>query len=500
MTLTRTHAPAPRQEALRGWGRTHCSHSLVARPHDIHELTDVLGSPRYVPPLLPRASGCSYGDAATCAGGTVLDLSPCRRVVDFDPLTGQVVAEAGLTLGELARLVGPYGWSVPVLPGTPHVSLGGAVAADVHGKNHVGAGSFGRHVLRLGVAGPDGSVRALLPQVDGDEFWATVGGMGLTGAILLVGLQLRSAGPGPAVTTRCRAKNLAHALDLLDTISQQQVGDPRLHVVAWLDAAAPRTFRGRGLVQVTRTPDGDPHSARACSPHAGSPAGSPPAGSPLPSHVPPSGLPLPDGGTPSSAPSSRPRWFREVPSLPGPGLMTRHVISTLNRVRWLVPVDRRPHLQDADAALNPLRRAAPWPALFGRRGLVQYQFVVPAGRVDTIVDALSLLAEHRLPPALATLKRLGPEGPAPLSFPLDGWALALDFPAGWNGLEPALAELDDRVADAGGRVYLAKDSRLSAALVRRMYPRLGEWQQVRDRMDPAGLFASDLSRRLHLTS
>ncbi|MEO6791626.1 MAG: D-arabinono-1,4-lactone oxidase, partial [Ornithinibacter sp.] len=149
-------------------------------------------------------------------------------------------------------------------------------------------------------------------------------------------------------------------------------------------------------------------------------------------------------------------------------------------------------------ALQPLRRGERWPALFGRQGLVQYQFVVPTASVEVIGVALDLLAEHRTPPALAVLKRLGPADPGPLTFAMEGWTLAVDLPARWPGLELALGDLDEVVAAAGGRVYLAKDSRLPAESLALMYPRLGEWQQARAVMDPRGVFGSDLSRRLRL--
>ncbi len=448
---------------LTGWGRTHLALCRVVRPDDPAAVTLELAGAEG--PLIPRGSGCAYGDAATRARGTVVDVSTLRRLVALDGDRGVVVVEAGMTLGELLHTVAPRGWVPPVLPGTPHVSVGGAVAADIHGKNHVGVGSIGRHVRWLVVADANGEPHRLTPERDPQAFWGTVGGMGLTGVITTVALQLLPAGPGPATLRRRRAGDLGEVLGQLACVAEQQRTDPLLHSVAWLDGSARGSARGRGLVQTTHLP--------------------------APWRRP--GDPGPSDPTPAAA------RRRAARSLPGPGVVTRGSIAAMNRARWLAPVADGPRTASIAAALQPLRRADDWPSLFGRQGLVQYQFVVPTTSVDSIAAALDLLAAHRVPPALAVLKRLGPADPAPLTFALDGWTLALDLPARWPGLEPALTELDELVLEAGGRVYLAKDSRLRASTVARMYPRLAEWQRTRDVMDPRRVLGSDLSRRVHLT-
>ncbi len=453
---------------LTGWGRTHVALCRVVRPDDPAAVTLELAGAQG--PLIPRGSGSAYGDAATRARGTVVDVSALRRLVALDGDRGVAVVEAGMTLGELLHTVAPRGWVPPVLPGTPHVSVGGAVAADIHGKNHVGAGSIGRHVRWLVVADASGEPHRLTPGHDPGAFWATVGGMGLTGVITTVALQLLPAGPGPATLRRHRAGDLDEVLGRLASVAERQCTDPLLHSVAWLDGSARGSARGRGLVQTTRLPE--PWRRRVD--------------------------PAPADPGPSGPPRTAPRR-RAAPSLPGPGVVTRGSIAAMNRARWLAPVADGPRTASIASALQPLRRADDWPSLFGCHGLVQYQFVVPTASVDAIGAALALVAGHRVPPALAVLKRLGPADPAPLTFALDGWTLALDLPARWPGLEPALTELDELVVEAGGRVYLAKDSRLRASTVARMYPRLAEWQGTRDLMDPRRVLGSDLSRRVHLT-
>lgn len=466
-TLASGTSTASDVEVLRGWGRTHRSRCRVVQPTDVQELMAVVADS--TGQLLPRGSGCSYGDASTHRRGTVIDVRALRRLIALDSDRGIAVVEAGMTLGELVRIVTPRGWIPPVLPGTPYVSIGGAVAADIHGKNHVGAGSFGRHVRWLVLVDADGRSRMLTPERDHDHFWATVGGMGLTGIVTTVALQLIPCGSGSATTRRHRAPDLHAVLDRLEATAVQQRDDPLLHVVAWLDCSAPRRVRGRGLVQTTRVP------VRHASQGVGDHRSVETAHDEL-------------GNTPHRG------------SLPGPGLISRAGILAANRARWCAPVPGHDQRSSISSALQPLRRAELWPALFGREGLVQYQFVVPASSVHVIGAALDLLSEHHTPPALSVLKRLGRCDPAPLSFATDGWTLALDLPARWPGLEVALGELDAMVAQAHGRVYLAKDSRMSADTLTLMYPRLGEWQQTRSQMDPRSAFASDLSRRLHLST
>lgn len=453
----------PQREMLRGWGRTHTASCQVLRPTELGALSTTVADARGV--ILPRGAGCAYGDAATRRSGTVIDVSGLNRLVSLDDDRGIVVVEAGMTLGELVRILAPRGWTPPVLPGTPHVSVGGAVAADIHGKNHVGVGSFGRHVRWLVVVDDDGESRMLTPGRDHDLFWATVGGMGLTGIITTVALQLLPTGPGAASTMRQRAGDLGAVLDQLESIAMDQRSDPLLHSVAWLEGTAPRGVRGRGLVQTTRVP------GRQVGPGT-------------------------VGTRPVAGALRRPA--RAGHSLPGVGVVGRASIVLANRARWAVPTPRLPRTSSIPSALQPLRRGELWPALFGRQGLVQYQFVVPTTSAEVIGVALDVLAEHRTPPALSVLKRLGPADPGPLTFAMEGWTLALDLPARWPGLELALGDLDEVVAAAGGRVYLAKDSRLPAESLALMYPRLGEWQQARAVLDPRGAFGSDLSRRLRL--
>lgn len=463
MTLT-TAASAPIEMcALTGWGRAHQSTGRLVSAPGGEDLQSLL-SKATDGPLITRGCGSSYGDAATCDGGTVLEMTSRRALLHFDPVAGLAVAEAGLTLGALLAQTQSHGWRPPVLPGTPHVTLGGAVAADIHGKNHTHAGSIGAHVDWLILVGGDLRLRYLAPDTHPEEFWATVGGLGLTGVIAMVALRLTPLGDGQAVTTRERGSSLRQVMDLLD----ESCGDDtaEAHAVAWLDASHASV---RGLVDTTALPPVADPTRHSRTDEASSSSG---AGSSLPG--------------------------RQRRSLPGPGVVDLPTIRLASLTRWLLP-SRQVRRHEVSDALMPLRHAEAWPRAFGAAGLVQYQFVVPTPAADAVADILGLLRRRRLTPALAVLKRLGSSDPAPLGFALAGWTLALDLPARWHGLQAALLDIDRQVIDAGGRVYLAKDVRLEASSLPAMYPGLSSWRRTRDAMDPDNRFGSDLSRRLHLT-
>ena len=331
------------------------------------------------------------------------------------------------------------------------------MACDVHGKNHHVDRGLGAHVERLSLATPDGAVRELRP--GDDVFAATVGGMGLTGAILEVTVRLL-----PVETSRMRV-DTERAGDLDDLMARLSAGDARhRYSVAWIDATAPGRRLGRGVI--TR---GD---------HAGL--------DDLP-------LRLRRRAT-TFAPAAR----LAVPSgVPG-GLLSGGTIGAFNELWYRrAPRERQGELQPLAAFFHPLDGVRDWNRLYGPRGFLQYQLVVPFERADVVRAALERLAAARAPSFLGVLKRLGP-GDGLLSFPMPGWTLALDVPAAREGLGAALDALDELVAEAGGRVYLAKDSRLRPDLVRAMYPELDRWREIRRGLDPDGRLRSDLDRRLAL--
>jgi decaprenylphospho-beta-D-ribofuranose 2-oxidase len=401
---------------------------------------------------ITRGMGRSYGDAAQLNSGLVLQTTGLDGF-DLDAGTGVVRAQAGVTLGRLLGALQPAGWVLPVVPGTQHVSVGGAIACDIHGKNHGAAGTFGAHVRALGLLTASGEVRELGP--DAELFAATVGGMGLTGAIMWADVQLRRL-PSPLLTVDTdRVDGLDETLAALDA-------DGGPHRVAWLDLLGPGLARG----VVTRA-EAAPAEAASARP----------------------------GGTTTVA-----GRLRIPPQWPG-GLLRPEVIGAYNAYRFRrTPRRARGELEAFGAHMFPLDALDAWPRLYGPQGFVQYQLVVPRGREMALEQVLVQLRRSAAPCYLAVLKDFGPANDFPLSFPLAGWTLAMDLPRGAPGLLALLDRFDEIVAEAGGRVYLAKDARLRPETLAAMYPRLGEWRAVRDAVDPDGRWRSDLAMRTGLVS
>ncbi len=449
-------APAGSRELLAGWGGTAPTAAAVVRAGSRGDVERALAEGGR---LVARGLGRSYGDAAQCGGGTVVEMTALDRVLAFDQESGRVTAEAGTSLDALMRVVLPAGWFVPVTPGTRQVTLGGALAADVHGKNHHRDGSWASFVPRCTLATPSGTVECG-PDRDPDVFWTTAGGMGLTGIVLDLDLDLL-----PVETASMRV-DTERAADLDDCMARMEEGDAGYrYSVAWIDCLA----RGRRLGRSVLTRgehallDDLPAARRASALEMG-----PGARLAVPA-VPPLSLVFTAGVA-----AFNEAWYRRAPR---------------RRVGAVEPLT---------TFFHPLDGVAGWNRLYGPRGFVQYQFVVPPAAGETVREVLERLSQARVASFLAVLKRFGPGDAGALSFPMPGWTLALDVPAGAGGLGALLDELDELVAGAGGRVYLAKDGRVRPELMTTMYPRLAEWRAVRDRLDPAGVLRSDLARRLHL--
>lgn len=465
---------------LSGWGRTAPSAARVVRPRDAAQVARALAAagPRGA---LPRGLGRAYGDAAQDAGGTVLDCTGLTGPVRFDAVSGEVTAPAGVPLGRIADALLPRGHVLPVVPGTGLATLGGAVAADVHGKNHHVDSSLGAHVRSLTLVTPDGAVRRLRPGggpgagpdsrgpggaasgesgtggVPGDDpelFWATVGGMGLTGVVTGATLATLPVDTAFARVDTDRTADLDATLDLLSRESGHR------YSVAWVDLPG----GGRSVVsRADHARGGDLPLAARREPLRGGGAG--PA---------------------ATVPFTAPR-----------GLFNRWTVGAFNRAYYhRAPRRRRGQIQPLAAFFHPLDGLRAWNRAYGPAGAVQYQCVVPLGEEDTLRAVAAELA--RVPTFLGVLKRMGQATPGPLSFPLPGWTLAVDVPADLPGLRALLDRLDQRVLEAGGRLYLAKDARARPEAVRAMYPGLPDWRRTCERVDPDGVMVSDLARRLAL--
>lgn len=404
--------------------------------------------------VIARGGGCAYGDAAQRGGGTVLKLRSTQGISYRDPVSNTVEVSAGDTIGNVCRgLLAHGGWFLPVVPGTAMATIGGAIAADVHGKNHMRAGSFGEHVVSIELIDGAGIRRTLSRSDDPDGFWATVGGMGLTGVI--VAARLRAVRIGS--TRLSETTSVANSIDnvMLQLRSLTAIHD---HVAAWIDLRS-RAF-GTGVVTASN------HLIDADHPNAA-----------------------------TLGQSSRLVCPRLPVSMLSPRRIAYANAAKRTASRWRTR-RRKDHVVSVESGLWPLDALREWPRLYGPSGFVQYQIAVPDGKEAALIQIAHDLG--RLPVYLATLKRLGGSSPAPLSFPIEGWTLAVDIPAKAPGLWAALDVADEAVAEVGGRVYLAKDVRLKARHVPAMYPRLDEWREIRDRLDPKGRMRSDLGCRLGL--
>lgn len=444
---------------LSGWGGTSPSAAELVEASDEESLQALLegAGPRGV---IARGLGRSYGDAAQNAGGTVVRALSMNRLLDLDLERGTVRAQAGLSLDRLMRLVVPLGWWPTVTPGTRQVTVGGAIASDVHGKNHHRDGTFGASVESLVLHTPAEGRMVVGPKDSPEIFWATTGGMGLTGLVSEATFRLT-----PIETSQMRVL-AERAPDLDAAMSRMAEADSKWrYSVAWVDCLARGRSLGRSVLEfgeharLDELPQKQQAAERALR------------------FDPPRGL-------------AAPPW---APS----GLLNRYSVGAFNEL-WYRKAPRRPteHLVKAPAFFHPLDAVANWNHIYGSAGFVQYQMVVPDEAGWAVRKAVEAFSDARCASFLAVLKRFGSSNPGPLSFPRTGWTLALDIPARAKGLAGMLDSLDEMVAEAGGRVYLAKDSRLRPELLEIMYPQLTRWREVRERLDPKRTLVSDLARRL----
>jgi decaprenylphospho-beta-D-ribofuranose 2-oxidase len=444
---------------LTGWGRTAPSVATLLRTRDPEEIVKAVADATERG-VIARGLGRSYGDNAQNGGGLVIDMTPLNTIHSVNADTHLADVDAGVNLDQLMKAALPFGLWVPVLPGTRQVTVGGAIACDIHGKNHHSAGSFGNHVRCMDLLTASGELRHLTADGEDSElFWATVGGNGLTGIILRATIAMT-----PTETAYFIADgDVTHSLD--ETIALHSDGSEANYTYssAWFDAINAPPKLGRAAVSRGRLATVEQ----------------------LPTKLQRNPLKF-----------DAPQLFTFPDIFPN-GLANKYTFMPIGELWYRKSGTYRGKIQNLTQFYHPLDMLGEWNRAFGTAGFSQYQFVVPTNAIEEFKGIIRDIQRSGHYSFLNVFKLFGPGNQAPLSFPIPGWNVCLDFPIR-PGLNEFLNGLDRRVLEFRGRLYTAKDSRTTAEVFHAMYPRIDEWIAVRRKVDPAGVFASDMARRLEL--
>ena len=460
------------EKSLHGWGRTAATTAHVLSTPDVDVIKtavaqvaeDNADKPAHLRRgVIARGMGRSYGDPAQNAGGLVIDMQPLNKIHSIDPESGIVDVDGGVTLDQLMKAALPYGLWVPVLPGTRQVTIGGAIGPDIHGKNHHSAGSFGNHVTSMELLVADGRVLHLTPEGEhSDLFWATVGGMGLTGIILRAQIKMTKTETAYFIADTDRTDNLD------ETVAFHSDGSEHNYTYssAWFDVISPEPKLGRSTI--SRGSLATLEQLEELAPKL--------AKDPLKVNAP---------------------QLTTVPDTFPNVTMNKLSLMAIGEAYYLMGSPARNQVKNLTQFYQPLDLIGEWNRGYGSNGFLQYQFVVPTDAVEPFKEIIRDMQRSGHYSALNVFKLFGPGNKAPLSYPMPGWNVCVDFPIK-PGLGAFLDDLDKRVMEFGGRLYLAKESRTSAENFHKMYPGLEGWLKTRNDIDPTGVFASDMSRRLEL--
>jgi decaprenylphospho-beta-D-ribofuranose 2-oxidase len=445
--------PLSKHGVLTGWGHYPSAESDIYRPEKLAELAAVVSSNSTS--LIPRGAGRAYGDAALNDGNRVLDMQRLDRMLAFDPESGLLRCEAGVTLAEIIEVFLRRGYFPTVVPGTQFVTVGGSVAADVHGKSHHRDSSLATHVTSIELMLASGEVKRCSREENPELFWATVGGMGLTGVILEVEMRLRPVESAWFDGEIVMAANLDEAIETFER-TERQYG----YSVAWIDSSATGAKLGRSVVNL-----GNVATREA--------------------------LPPPLRQQPLQVPARfQPSVPFNLPSL----TLSPFSIRTFNAAYYAIH-RAGPRLFDYQSFFFPLDSIHNSNRVYGPRGFVQYQCVWPPNESRAgLIETLEAIARWGGGSPVTVLKKFGAQE-GMLSFPMPGYTLALDFPV-TKGLLEFLDQLDAMVLKRGGRIYLAKDARMKPNAFREMYPNLPRWQEVKRAVDPENRLSSSLARRV----
>ena len=444
-------------QRINGWGRNKFADVTVFTPENLSLLKDFLKN-LDSNSIISRGLGRSYGDSAQLDKEKVVKLTNFKDI-KLNEEKRTVTVQAGASFDELLSFLVPKGFFLPVSPGTRFVTVGGAISSDVHGKNHHIDGSFGKNLKNIVLMDGNGNIHNLFPSDENPsnskKFWSTVGGMGLTGIIIEATFSLIP------ITSSFMNVDTKRFNDIDTLMNEMTESDKKYrYSVAWIDSLN-KKFRG----------------VLTCGEHIEK--------SKLPKDILQKSLDY----------NIKP--LANAPNLFPNGFLNKFTVKAFNEA-WFRknPKLSFDDLQNLGQFFYPLDGIKNWNRIYGSAGFIQYQFVVPDEASYLIVRTLETFRKISVPSFLTVLKRFGEANPAPLSFPIPGWTLAIDIPANIPNLDSELNKLDKEIVNAGGRIYLAKDSRQSSEVFKESYPRLSEWLKIQKELDPNQIFMSDSFKRL----
>ena len=430
---------------ISGWGGYPTQEALISKPSSNLALQSRL---QEQPTIIARGMGRSYGDSANAA--VVLETTNFDHFIEFDLKTGLLKVEAGITLRDILKVIVPKGWFLPVSPGTSYVTVGGAIASDVHGKNHHLAGTFGQHIISMTMALGNGEIVTASPSKNVDLFHATCGGMGLTGVIIAATIQLLPIKSAFIKQTTTKANCIEAVCEAFESKKEST------YSVAWIDCLATGKQLGRSVLMVGEHADIGSLDVNIKNPSIT-----------IPVHTP-------------------------------AVLLNSFTVRMFNNVYWLNSKNHKTLNVPLMSYFYPLDVIGGWNKLYGKPGFIQYQFVLPkVNGVKNMRKILSQIVQSKQGSFLAVLKEFGAKNQNLLSFPTEGYSLALDFKMSETSVS-FLHQLDDIIMEMGGRVYLTKDALMKEAFFKKTYPRWQEFENVRKNYGAIGKFASAQSKRLGL--
>jgi len=444
---------------LAGWGRYPVVEMLCARPQSPSELRQALAD-RGADSVLAFGLGRSYGDVGLLRHGKAILTERLDRMLAFDPESGWLRCEAGVGLAEIIKVFLPRGFFPPVVPGTQFVTVGGALANNIHGKNHHVDGCWGDHVRRVELLTASGEIVFCDKDHEPELFWATVGGLGLTGLVLSMEIRLTPVHSPHIDMETVRVNHLDEFFEV------SAASADFTHTVSWIDCAKRGLKMGRGVFMRGRHAAADATLEKS----------------------------------PLTGVLDLVKSFADGRPFESNLLLNKLTIKAFNEAYFRIhPAGTHRSIADLHGFFFPLDAVDNWNYAYGSRGFLQYQIAVPHDPEHRVMrEVLRRVSDTGMASFLAVIKEFGDQQHGGLSFPIPGVTLALDFPNYGPALFALLDTLDALVVEAGGRVYLGKDARLSRQHFRIMYPEWERWRAVRDRWDPNGVFKSELGKRLGL--